>query len=286
MLPYQELEYCILQHVIGRSGNRWTDTTLPQLAGAVNAGWEEAIAALRRLHVHGRLELRKYLTSYGYYAFTGKESDGEFFHQAGFQLKIAPEGRAHFDELQELKRKESVVSATDREFEQKFRILFSAAQARVDFAEWTSDTKRNAPVAILFVDIDNFKGLNSDHTETVIDETLLPQFQRLLQTAVKHRGYAYRQGGEEFLIALPNHTAQEAATFAERLRADTENEVFRIRSQEIHLTISVGVASFPYDGSTFDDVVRAANRAENQAKAARRNCVVVAGLPGLDQATG
>src|SRR5579862_2259562 len=178
MLPYQELEYCILQHVIGRSGNEWTDTTLPQLAGAVNSECAEVVAALRRLHAHGRLCLRKYLTSYGYYVFTGKESDGEFFHQAGFQLNIAPEGRAHFDELQELKKKESVVPATDREFEQKFRILFSATQTRVDFAEWTSDAKHNAPVAILFVDIDNFKALNSTHTETVIDETLLPQFQR------------------------------------------------------------------------------------------------------------
>jgi len=90
------------------------------------------------------------------------------------------------------------------------------------------------------------------------------------------RPYAYRYGGEEFLVALRNHSSAEAAAFAERLRAATESKAFAMGSQEIRLTISIGVASFPHHRSKFAEVVHAANLAEHQAKAAGRNRVVEA----------
>jgi diguanylate cyclase (GGDEF)-like protein len=168
-----------------------------------------------------------------------------------------------------------------KELEQKFKILFSPAQAPVDFAEWISAEGPDVQVAIMFVDIDHFKALNSRLSETVVDETVLPEFQRFLELCVRHRGCAYRQGGEEFVIILPNHTQAEAVVFAERLRATTEGRLFTARSQEVRLTISVGVATFPTDGSTFAEVVHEANLAEHAAKSAGRNRVVVAGAPSV-----
>ncbi|HXU39243.1 MAG TPA: hypothetical protein VN937_23010 [Blastocatellia bacterium] len=53
-----------------------------------------------------------------------------------------------------------------KELEQKFKILFSASQAVDDFAEWISDEESFGPVAVIFVDIDHFKALNTAHTET------------------------------------------------------------------------------------------------------------------------
>lgn len=165
----------------------------------------------------------------------------------------------------------------DKELEQKFKILFSSAQAPVDFAAWISAAEPiRVQVGVMFVDIDNFKSLNSTFSETVVDETILREFQYLLERCVRHRGCAYRQGGEEFVVILPNHTKAEAAVFAERLRAETEAMAFMVQSEEVRLTVSIGVASFPSDGSTFAEVVREANLAEHEAKASGRNRVVLA----------
>lgn len=163
-----------------------------------------------------------------------------------------------------------------RELEQKFKILFSAGQAIADFAAWTVDDGLSIPVVILFIDIDDFKSMNTTFGETVVDETLLPEFQRFLELSVRHRGCAYRHGGEEFVVALPNHTLTEGADFARRLRAETEARSFEVGSQQVRVTISVGVASRPANGLTYVEVVRAANAAEHSAKTAGKNRVVIA----------
>jgi hypothetical protein len=98
MLPYQELELRMLQYVM-RVGGAWVPTTIPQLASSVNAGWPEVIDALRRLHSNEHLQLRKYLDKDGYHSFTGKTSEDEFFHQGGFEMSVAPDGRPYLEEL-------------------------------------------------------------------------------------------------------------------------------------------------------------------------------------------
>jgi len=188
-----------------------------------------------------------------------------------------------WDRIKELRGKlrPAIDPASQKELEQKFRILYSAAQAAIDFADWTADGRRHElPVAILFVDIDKFKSLNSEFGETVVDQTLLPEFQRLIEKTVRHRGCAYREGGEEFVIALPNQTLADGAAFARRLRATIGARVFSVGSRPIIMTISVGVAAFPEHGTDFVSVRRTANVAEHRAKKAGGNCVVVAEIPG------
>jgi diguanylate cyclase (GGDEF)-like protein len=169
------------------------------------------------------------------------------------------------------------LAVQSRELEQKFKILFSAGQALIDFDEYSSIADVGETTAVLFLDIDNFKPLNSAHSETVVDRTILPEVQRLLKSATAQRGNAYRWGGEEFVVILPNHTEPEAVAFAERLRRTVEGHSFPVGDIAVRITLSVGVALFPKDGSTFDEVLRAANAAEHAAKKAGRNCVVVAG---------
>ena len=123
-----------------------------------------------------------------------------------------------------------------------------------------------------------FKSLNTAFGETVVDDTILPEFQRVLERLCRHRGGAYRQGGEKFLVVLANHTAAEGAVFAERIRAGIEATVFNVSPQSVRLAISVGVASSPANGSTYLEVLRAANVAEHRAKSNGGNQVVVADL--------
>jgi diguanylate cyclase (GGDEF)-like protein len=178
---------------------------------------------------------------------------------------------------QSLKNQEKVletqVQIPQKELEQKFGILLSAAQEQKDYEEWRSTCPT---IGVLFLDIDGFKKLNEKHTETKIDATVLPNFQNLLKSLTDYRGGAYRHGGEEFVIILPNHTFDESCTFAEKIRAAIETHRFRIDQEETAVTVSVGIAVWPDHGRNFVEVLAAANSAEHVAKKQGGNRI---GLP-------
>jgi diguanylate cyclase with GGDEF domain len=82
---------------------------------------------------------------------------------------------------------------------------------------------------------------------------------------------AFRFGGDEFVLVLPNHTIKEGMALAERLRV-TVNSVPRT-SQNLALTVSVGIAVWPRDGNDAETLLKSADDALYQAKAERRNLV-------------
>jgi diguanylate cyclase (GGDEF)-like protein len=97
------------------------------------------------------------------------------------------------------------------------------------------------PIAILFVDLDEFKALNSKLTEVKVDETILPDIQHMLAKLVQGRGEAYRHGGEEFVIVVPNLDAAEAVAFGETVRGAFEQRTFATGNSEERVTVSVGI---------------------------------------------
>jgi diguanylate cyclase (GGDEF)-like protein len=130
--------------------------------------------------------------------------------------------------------------------------------------------------SVLFFDIDNFKKLNKRYTETKVDEKLLPEAQRLIKSLSNGRGGAYRHGGEEFVIIIPNHDQNEALVFAEKVRSAFEAHSFDAFGSRAHLTVSVGVALWPDHGVDFGSVLKAANLAEHNAKDGGRNQIKLA----------
>jgi len=165
-----------------------------------------------------------------------------------------------------------------REREQKFGILSSPGQAERDFKTWTEANRQfDRPVAIIFLDIDHFKALNTKFTETTVDEAILGPFQQLLVRICSGRGEAYRHGGDEFLVLLRNCGLREAGEFAERLRTTLAEASFPVGEEAVRVTISAGAASWPAHGDLYRDVLRAANVAKAKAKEAR-NSVRLASL--------
>ena len=57
---------------------------------------------------------------------------------------------------------------------------------------------------MLYLDIDRFKTLNTKYTETEVDRTILPAFQRLIRDIVEPHGFAYAEGGDEVVVLLDN----------------------------------------------------------------------------------
>jgi diguanylate cyclase (GGDEF)-like protein len=183
-----------------------------------------------------------------------------------------------WERIQQLEASQPASAGPERELEQKFRILYSPAQMQRDFDLWVSEAAGDASyaVGVIFLDVDGFKQLNTDFTESVVDKTLLPDLQRLVARLCLHRGTAYRHGGEELVILLPNYPLDEAAAFAHKVRAQIAAATFRVQEQAVQITVSAGVAAWPLHGDTLERVIARANREEHTAKEQGKNCVSVA----------
>ena len=185
--------------------------------------------------------------------------------------------RKHLDRKIALRVVEQPQAGPRKEFEQKFGILLSPTQAEPDFEAYAEAAKAaENPIALLFIDIDHFREFNARFTNAKVDETILPEAQRLLAKLVQGRGEGYRHGGEEFLLIVPNLDVDEAGAFAEKVRRAFADHEFSVDRECLEITVSVGVAVWPVHGSTYKDVLELANRAEVNAKQAR-NAVVIAG---------
>lgn len=80
------------------------------------------------------------------------------------------------------------------------------------------------PLSFIMIDLDHFKNFNDTYGHSVGDEVLKATAQ-VVATVVRGKGEAYRYGGEEISVILPNHALVEAAAVAERIR----NEIERVR---------------------------------------------------------
>src|SRR5207247_1311212 len=106
-----------------------------------------------------------------------------------------------------------------REYDEKFHMLQSPALFLPDLRYFRAKCElRDRPLAVAFLDIDGFKKFNEVHTETKVDRNLLPRFTQALEAHVYHHGYAYRQGGDEYLVLLPSLSKEFAIAFLDELR--------------------------------------------------------------------
>lgn len=133
--------------------------------------------------------------------------------------------------------------------------------------------------SILMIDIDHFKRLNDTYGHQVGDEVLRTVSQRLRE-GIYETDVIARYGGEEFVCLLPRSEAAGLKVKADQIRHRVASEAFVIGLEAIQVTISVGIAHFPKDGRTPEEVMGAADRALYAAKAAGRNCVVEASTLG------
>ena len=130
--------------------------------------------------------------------------------------------------------------------------------------------RRDLQVALLFVDLDNFKDINDSLGHSAGDAFLKEVSMRLL-TAVRVADVVCRQGGDEFLIGLPDMAsnddiAQVAKNVLQHMQAP-----FILRETEILASCSIGIAVYPKDGRNFEELLRHADLAMYQAKESGRN---------------
>lgn len=98
----------------------------------------------------------------------------------------------------------------------------------------------NPPLSLLLLDIDHFKRYNDTYGHLEGDKVLV-RLAQIIESCLRKLDTAYRYGGEEFTIILPETTAEEAETVAQRIRTTVERERFFPRpKEEVQVTVSVG----------------------------------------------
>jgi diguanylate cyclase (GGDEF)-like protein len=139
------------------------------------------------------------------------------------------------------------------------------------------DAARRAgkPLAIWFVDVDDFKQINDNYGHAVGDRVISAIARAILQWQPLAECVS-RYGGEEFVAVLPGVAFEGATAAAERLRREVEH-LQAVAGLKIPLSVTIGVAAFPEDAATEAELIEIADRRLYAGKNAGRNCVVSSG---------
>jgi diguanylate cyclase (GGDEF)-like protein len=132
------------------------------------------------------------------------------------------------------------------------------------------------PVSLLFLDIDQFKLVN-DTRGHLIGSALLKAVGKRLHESVRTVDSVCRYGGDEFAVLLLETNPDRAKVVAERIRHNIAGPAFDVGGgPPLHLTVSVGYATFPEHGKVTRALLDAADKAMYAAKHAGRNAVASA----------
>jgi len=133
------------------------------------------------------------------------------------------------------------------------------------------------------IDVDYFKEINDNYGH-IAGNRMLCELVEAFSQVLDGKGMLGRYGGEEFLVLIPDAAMEEAAGFAEKLRAGIEAMTVPFGENTLSVTVSVGVVSagsYPGEEETIDVLVSRADRALYRAKNSGRNRVCVFGEDAL-----
>ena len=143
---------------------------------------------------------------------------------------------------------------------------------------WRISLREDMTLALIMIDIDNFKLLNDTYGHLSGDQTLIRIAEVIKGVIKRPRDLAARYGGEEFVVMLMNTTAEGAAVVAEKIRKGIEELGIVNERIENVITVSLGVASVVPDNEMVpNELIDAADRALYKAKEDGRNKVIVWG---------
>jgi diguanylate cyclase (GGDEF)-like protein len=137
--------------------------------------------------------------------------------------------------------------------------------------EINRSTRFGHAFSLLLLDIDAFKRFNDDFGH-VQGDAALRALGSLMRSISREGDVPCRIGGEEFAFILPETAKEDAALFAERIRRGVEGSIMAPDGSRA-LTVSIGLAAFPDDGKSQEDLLRAADEALYQSKRKGRNRV-------------
>jgi diguanylate cyclase (GGDEF)-like protein/putative nucleotidyltransferase with HDIG domain len=141
--------------------------------------------------------------------------------------------------------------------------------------EFSQASRYGYPLSCLLIDIDMFKGVNEEHGYAAGEE-LIKEAAALLFDNCRLSDFVARYGGEEFCVLLPHINYEGAQELANRLNKLFSEKVFLADKSAIHVTVSIGVSSYPEDTmSARGDLINFASQAIFRSKISGRDKVTL-----------
>ncbi|MBD3420826.1 MAG: diguanylate cyclase [Chitinivibrionales bacterium] len=128
--------------------------------------------------------------------------------------------------------------------------------------------------SLLLMDIDHFKSFNDTYGHPFGD-VVLKEISLCIRQSIRYNDIPARYGGEEFAVILPECGEDGATNSAERIRQTVEQRILRHPDKELHVTVSVGSATFPEYGDTPQALIQSADKALYYSKENGRNRVTL-----------
>jgi len=125
-------------------------------------------------------------------------------------------------------------------------------------------------LSILFIDIDHFKKINDTYGHKVGDDALRA-ISQLIMMSCRKSDFVARYGGEEIVVILPNTISRDAVRVGSEINSIIAQQTKKLL--KIKITVSVGVATYPDDGTTLNKILEGADKALYKAKRTGRNKV-------------
>ncbi len=251
----------------------WLQFTGRTLDQEIGEGWTEGVhpSDLDRCcqiyldAVHARLpfeleyRLRHYDGIYRWIVDYGKpfhNIEGEFAGFIGYCFDIT-ERKEAASQIESLAYFDTLTGLPNRAF----------LQGRISQALSISERDGNE-LALLFIDLDNFKTIN-DSLGHSIGDRLLCAVAKQLATCVRDMDIVSRLGGDEFVIILPETGAAGASSVAEKI-LNTLITPYSVNGHELSVSASIGISLFPDDSWDFESLLKHADTAMYRAKGAGR----------------
>jgi len=128
-------------------------------------------------------------------------------------------------------------------------------------------------MSLLFMDIDNFKKINDIYGHIAGDE-VLKEVAKIIKSSIRKSDYAFRYGGEEFLIVLPFTNKEEAFRIAEKIRKTIAETPIKYNEFSIRITVSIGVSEFDFN-KTIKENLEIVDQKLYQAKNSGKNKIIL-----------
>jgi diguanylate cyclase (GGDEF)-like protein/putative nucleotidyltransferase with HDIG domain len=134
-------------------------------------------------------------------------------------------------------------------------------------------------LALICMDLDNFKHINDSYGHTIGDR-LLASVAGVMRKEVRQMDILTRYAGDEFVVIMPMASTAMAASVAERIRDSVESKKFTVRTgRTATVGLSVGIACFPGDGETTEELLTAAARNMQNDKHGRKTIATISSTP-------
>ncbi len=167
----------------------------------------------------------------------------------------------------------SVSEATEQVYKDSLTDLYNQRFLAEVLVKKIEENKRyKTPFSVLFIDIDHFKRVN-DSLGHLVGSGVLTRMGSVLQNQIRTTDYAFRYGGDEFIIILSHTEGTDAENVAERIRDAIEHEKFIVNELEVRVTVSIGLAFYPFHAKSAEEIIRIADEAMYYGKNKSRNVV-------------